>query len=131
MQDKLTLIKYIGNRIQKGVILTDLAMTLYVLWLIITNDSSWIPGILFGFTPFGAWMLLEANRLFGFCLIHRLMIYHIFLVYMCCVYQAYIGFGDLLYPARWIMFISGLFLFIRLLYELKKCSFRISEGCCG
>ena len=68
MQDKLTLIKYIGNRIQKGVILTDLAMTLYVLWLIITNDSSWIPGILFGFTPFGAWMLLEANRLFGFCL---------------------------------------------------------------
>ena len=61
-------------------------MTLYVLWLIITNDSSWIPGILFGFTPFGAWMLLEANRLFGFCLTHRLMIYHIFLVYMCCVY---------------------------------------------
>ena len=52
------------------------------MWLIITNDSSWIPGILFGFTPFGAWMLLEANRLFGFCLTHRLMIYHISLVYM-------------------------------------------------
>ena len=66
-------------------------MTLYVLWLIITNDSSWIPGILFGFTPFGAWMLLEANRLFGFCLTHKLMIYHIFLVYFSSGFETTFG----------------------------------------
>lgn len=125
MQDRIKVLKDIRDRIQKGIIITDIIMTLYVFWLIVTNTSSWIPGILFGFTPFGVWLLWEANKLFGFCLTQKLMLVHIVAVYMCCVYQAYIGFGDILYPMRWIMFISGVYLIFKILkvaYESKKLS---------
>lgn len=104
MNDKISLLKEIGGQLQRGIVITDLFVTLYVLWLIITNTSHWIPGAIFGFTPFGVWILLKANKLFGFCLTHKLMIWHTFAVYCCCIYQAYIGFNILLYPMRWIMF---------------------------
>ena len=124
------LIKKIAKEVQYSVILTDLIMTVYVLWLILTNTSHWLPGILFGLTPYGTWLLLRANRLFHLCKIHRLMLIHSFIIYGCCVYQAYFGFGDFLYPARWVMFVSGLGLFIHLVIQLSFKRFRSScEKC--
>lgn len=58
------------------------------------------------------------------------MLIHSFIIYGCCVYQAYFGFGDFLYPARWVMFISGLGLFIHLVIQLSFKRFRSScEKC--
>ena len=69
MDKTFSLLKKIGEEIKYSVVITDLIMTLYCLWLIVTNTSSWIPGALFGYTPFGIWLLLKANKLFKFCLI--------------------------------------------------------------
>lgn len=115
-----TLIKKIGDEVKVGVILTDLILTVYVLWLILTNTSHWIPGVLFGYTPLGVWLLLRANRLFHFCLLHRLMLWHSTAIYVCCVYQAYYGFGPWLWFFRWFMFISGLVLILWLIIKLTK-----------
>lgn len=86
MENQVNLIKKIGNEIKLAVVHTDVIMTLYVLWLIVTDTASWIPGALFGFTPFGVWELLRANKLFHLCIIHKLMIWHIFIVYCCCIF---------------------------------------------
>lgn len=126
MDTKILLIKKIEKEVKYSVVITDLIMTIYVLWLIITSTSHWLPGILFGLTPYGTWLLFRANRLFHLCILHRLMLVHSFIVYGCCVYQAYFGFGELLYPARWIMFSSGFLLFLQLvigrLIKKGKCS---------
>lgn len=114
MESKAALIKKIGKEVQYSVVLTDVVLTLYVLWLIVTNTAHWLPGVLLGYTPVGIWLLLRANRLFHLCCVHRMMLIHSFLVYCCCVYQAYFGFGCILYPMRWLMFLSGLYLIIRL-----------------
>lgn len=119
MQTNL-LIKQIAKEVQYSVILTDFIMTMYVLWLIITNTSHWLPGILFGFTPYGVWLLHRANKLFHLCLIHRLMLIHSFIIYICCVYQAYFGFGIMLYPMRWCMFLLGLSVILALIVQQVK-----------
>ena len=113
--EKSLLLKKISLEIKIGVVLMDILMTLYVLWLIITNTSTWIIGALLGFTPFGAYELLRADKLFGFCIVHKLMIWHIVAVYCCCIFQAKIGFDAALLYARWIMFISGVYLIIKLI----------------
>lgn len=112
------LLKKIEREIKLGVILTDIIMTVYVMWLIATNDSTWLIGVLFGFTPFGAFELLRASKLFNFCITHKLMLSHTVAVYLCCVYQAQIGFGSILPIMRWIMFISGLILILVLTIKL-------------
>lgn len=115
VQSKLILLRHIELEVKFGVIITDLLMTLYVLWLIITNDSSWIPGAILGFTPFGAIELIRAGKLFHLCINHKLMIIHIMCVYGCCIYQACYGFGNALEEMRSIMFISGLLLLLNAL----------------
>lgn len=119
MKDKLCLLKRISKEIKLGVVLTDVVMTLYVGWLIFTDTTHWLPGTLFSWTPLGIVLLLRANKLLGLCLTHKLMIYHSGLVYMCCVYQAYYGFGCTLPYFRWIMFITGLLLILNL--SIKQC----------
>ena len=121
MDKTFSLLKKIGEEIKYSVVITDLIMTLYCLWLIITNTSSWIPGVLFGYTPFGIWLLLKANKLFKFCLIHKLMLLHTGAVYCCCVYQAYYEFEEYLGLFRWIMFLSGLYLIVSLIVKRCKC----------
>ena len=113
--EKSLLVKKIGLEIKIGVVLMDLLMTLYVLWLIITNTSTWIVGALLGFTPFGAYELLRADKLFGFCIVHKLMIWHIVAVYCCCVFEAKVGFSVVLPYARCIMFLSGVYLIAKLI----------------
>lgn len=112
------LLKKIEKEIKLGVIITDVIMTIYVMWLIATNDSTWLIGVLFGFTPFGAFELLRASKLFHFCVTHKLMLLHTVAVYLCCVYQAQIGFGFILPIMRWIMFISGIILILVLTIKL-------------
>lgn len=113
--EKSLLLKKISLEIKIGVVLMDILMTLYVLWLIITNTSTWIIGALLGFTPFGAYELLRADKLFGFCIVHKLMIWHIVAVYCCSIFQAKIGFNVALPYVRCIMFISGIYLIIKLI----------------
>ena len=112
------LLKKIEREINLGVIIPDMIMTIYVMRLIATNDSTWIIGVLFGFTPFGAFELLRASKLFNFCITHKLMLLHTVLVYLCCVYQAQIGFRFILPIMRWIMFITGLILILILTIKL-------------
>ena len=121
MDKTFSLLKKIGEEIKYSVVITDLIMTLYCLWLIITNTSSWIPGALFGYTPFVILLLLKANKLFKFCLIHRLMLLHTGAVYCCCMYQAYYGFEEYLGLFRQIMFLSGLYLIVSLIVKRCKC----------
>ena len=120
MNSTYSLIKKIGREVKCSVVLTDVIMTLYVLWLIITNTAHWLPGVLFSWTPLGTLMLFRANKLFNLCLTHKLMIIHSFLIYMCCVYQAYYGFGNLLYPMRIIMFTSGFILIVITIIKYNK-----------
>lgn len=47
MNNQLTLLKNIGKEVQYSAIDTDIVMTIYVLWLIITNTAHWLPGVLF------------------------------------------------------------------------------------
>ena len=112
------LLKTIQKEIKFGVIFTDVLMTLYVLWLILTNTSTWIIGVLFGFTPFGILELFRANKLFGLCKIHKAMLLHTAAVYFCCIYQAQWGFGAHLSYMRWIMFLWGFALILILLIKL-------------
>lgn len=121
MQEKLTLIKQIEFEVKTMVVLIDVLMTLYVLWLIITNTSTWIPGAIFGFTPFGAYELIRAGKLFHLCTAYKLMVTHTVAVYCCCIFQAEYGFGITLSYFRWIMFISGLMLAIIIILKLCKC----------
>lgn len=121
MDKTFSLLKKMGKEIKYSVVIIDLIMTMYCLWLIITNTSSWILGILFGYTPVGIWLLLKADKLFNFCLTHRLMLLHTSAVYFCCLYQAYWGFGEYLGLFRWIMFLSGLYLIVSLIVKRYKC----------
>lgn len=88
MNSTLNLIKEISAKVKYSVVITDIILTVYVLWLIATDTAHWLPGMLFGYTPVGAYLLLRANKLFHLCLTHKLMIIHSFIVYLCCVYQA-------------------------------------------
>lgn len=126
MKEKILLIKHIESEVKLIVVITDLMMTLYVLWLIGTNTSTWIPGVLFGFTPLGAYELLRAGKLFHLCTTYKLMILHILAVYGCCVYQAQYGFGETLPYFRASMFLIGLGLIISVIIKLLCCN----ERCC-
>ena len=118
MENKYRLIKNIETEVKFIVVLTDVIMTFYVLWLIITNTSTWIPGTIFGFTPLGAYELFRAGKLFHLCKTYKLMIIHSLLIYCCCIYQAEIGFSNQLIHMRWIMFISGIVLIISVIFKL-------------
>lgn len=122
MENKYRLIKNIETEVKFIVVLTDVIMTFYVLWLIITNTSIWIPGAIFGFTPLGAYELFRAGKLFHLCKTYKLMIIHSLLIYCCCIYQAEIGFSNQLAPMRWIMFISGIVLIISVIFKLCYCN---------
>lgn len=128
--EKLSLLKSLGNEIKIGIIISDIIMTIYVLWLICTNQSSWIPGAIFGYTPFGVWLLYRANKLYSLCLIHKLMMFHTFAIFICCMIQAYVGFGDYLYIMRWMMFITGMLLIIKLSYAIKRNNGSIFRAIC-
>lgn len=119
MDGTCLLLKKIMKEVQYSVVLSDGLMTLYVLWLIVTDTAHWLSGVIFGVTPWGLWLILRANKLFHLCIIHRMMIVHTFLVYLCCVYQAYFGFGELLYPMRWTMLLIGVGLNAQLAYKRR------------
>lgn len=121
IKDKLSILRQIELEIKIGIIIIDIIMTLYVLWLIITNSSTWLVGVLFGFTPFGVFELIRAGKLFNLCICHKLMLFHIMAVYCCCIYQAYIGFGDTLAIMRWITFIIGFILLLLVLFKKCQC----------
>lgn len=121
MQSQLNLIHAIGKCVRMDVIVADMCMTVYCLFLIITDSSNVAPAFLFGFTPFGVRMLLKASKFYGLCYIHKAMIIHSLAVAFCCAYQSGIGFGGALYPMRWMMFITGLILILHLLCsQIKK-----------
>lgn len=124
--NKYSLIRHIETEVKLVVAGTDIAMTLYVLWLIITNTSSWIPGVLFSFTPLGALELYRAGKLFNLCKTYNCMILHTLMVYICCVYQAHYGFGSMLPYFRWIMFLTGVILIVLIIRKLCK-----GNGCCN
>lgn len=115
---RVSLLRQIEKEIKLGVIIIDIFMTLYVLWLILTNTSTWLVGVVFGYTPLGVFWLFKASKLFNLCYIHKSMLMHTTLVYGCCVWQAQYGFGDYLYIARWTMFLTGFLLIQILLYKL-------------
>ena len=119
MEDHKTLLRQICDEIRFGVVFTDFLMTIYVLWLIITNTSSWIPGAILGYSIFGAFELFRASKLFNLCIIHKLMLVHSGLVYSCCIYQAHYGFEEQLVYMRWLMFLSGLYLILWLCIKKK------------
>lgn len=121
IKNKICLLKNIELEIKLVVAITDIIMTLYVLWLIVTNTSTWIPGALFGFTPLGAYELFRAGKLFHLCRIYNLMIIHSLLIYCCCLYQAEFGFGEYLSTFRWTMFITGAILTICVIFKLCSC----------
>lgn len=122
METKFRLIKHIETEVKLVVVFTDIIMTLYVLWLIVTNTSTWIPGALFGFTPLGAYELFRAGKLFHLCKTYKLMIIHSLLIYCCCIYQAKYNFGNQLETMRWIMFISGVILIVSIIFKLCNCN---------
>lgn len=113
----MTLIRTIGRCVRMDVIIADVCMTVYCLFLIITDTSNVAPAFLFGFTPFGVRMLIKASEFYGLCYIHKAMILHSLSVAFCCAYHAGVGFGNALYPMRWIMFITGLILIAILSYN--------------
>ncbi len=121
METKHKLIKDIETEVKLIVILTDVIMTLYILWLIITNISTWIPGAIFGFTPLGAYELFRAGKLFHLCKTYKFMIIHSLLIYCCCIYQAEVGFSNILGTMRWIMFISGIILILFIIFKFCHC----------
>lgn len=120
MENQVKLINKIGKEIKYSVVFTDIMLTIYVLWLILTDTAHWLPGALLEYTPIGLWLLLKANKIFNLCIVHRIMLIHSFLVYCCCIYEAYYRFGIMLQPMRWIMFISGLCLIIQLIIKQYK-----------
>lgn len=121
MQDKRITLKNLQNEVKVSVILTDVLMTAYVFWLIMTNTSTPIPGILFGYTPIGAWLLLHASKLFSLCPTHKCMIWHTLAVYGCSLYHLNIGFDTItLYTMRWIMLIWGIILAFEIILRIYK-----------
>lgn len=116
----MSLIRRIEREVRRDVLLADLFMTLYCLYLIITDSATLWIGFVFGFTPMGCAMLVNASRLFKLCLTHKLMILHINMVSACVIYQAEVGFGDWLPFMRSLMFSIGLLLWIRLIYQNIK-----------
>ena len=120
MINSIKLLRRIELEIKYGVVITDVIMTLYVLWLVLTNKSTWIIGVLFGFTPFGVIEILRASKLFHLCVCHKLMLIHTLAVYLCCLYQAYYDFGDILPLIRYIMLFTGLTLMLCIIIRIIK-----------
>lgn len=110
----MTIIRDIEKDVKRDVLLSDMAMTLYCLYLIIADSSTMWIGFIFGFTPWGIKMLLKASRFFHLCFIHKAMIIHILMVYICIMYHAEIGFGERLGLFRWLMFLTGMSLWTKL-----------------
>lgn len=114
-------VDYVGVCIRRDVILCEVAMTTYVLYLIITNNSNVWVGSIFGFSPWGVNMLFLASRIYGLCRLHKMMIIHISAVTGCIILHYEIGWGELLPIMRWLMFSSGAFLMGLLAkQEIKK-----------
>lgn len=82
---------------------------------LLTGKPSTLPEINFGTSVYTYIVLLAASYGLGFCVMHRLLITHAFLVTMCIYYQRLEGFGEILIHARWAVFIFGLILLVQLI----------------
>lgn len=120
-EERYNLIKHIGLEIKYGVVVIDFIMTLYIIYLICTNNSTWLVEFLLGFTPFGAIEIVKAGKVFNLCRIHQAMLIHIMLCYSFCVIHANFGLGILLPYCRWSMLIIGVILQLGLIIKLMKC----------
>lgn len=68
------------------------------------------------------YVLWYTSRHIGLCNLHRLGLLYGYAVFFCCSYERMIGFGFMLKPMRWTMFLIGLALlckFVSRAVEIK------------
>lgn len=104
----------VQNDVRKDIVIQEVTMTAYCLWLILTDNRCIWLGFLFGIGPYSLKKTLKACRIFNLCLVHKMMVCHVFAVFCCIVYEYEIGFGKALPYARGIMFGIGVVLIFQL-----------------
>lgn len=80
-----------------------------------------------GTSILGGVILILANIVLEFCLMHKLFIYYDIFIGFCIDYQTIIGWGSWRTPMQYIVLILGILLFLYLIFS-KSC-LKSSEIC--
>lgn len=89
--------------------------------LLLTNLDLQLADYTISLTIFPAITAMTWSKAFGFCRLHRCFIAYTCLMSYCIKYQEDFGFGNLLAPARQIMFVIGTILFAFFLTKVYNC----------
>lgn len=68
-------------------------------------------------------VLWYSSKRIGLCSLHRLGLLYGYSVFFCCSFQRAVGFGPLLMPMRWLMFVLGIAvtaMFAKRIVEIKR-----------
>ena len=64
-------------------------------------------------------LILAISNMFKFCYIHKTLTIYSFSIDLCINFQRYIGFGDLLFILRLVMFFIGIIIIILLIIKFN------------
>lgn len=71
-------------------------------------------------------LILAISNIFKFCYIHKILTIYSLSIDLCINFQRYIGFGDLLFILRLIMFFIGIIIIILLIIKFNH----YRHNCC-
>ena len=71
-------------------------------------------------------LILAISNIFKFCYIHKILIIYSLSIDLCINFQRYIGFGDLLFILRLVMFFIGIIIIILLIIKFNH----YRHNCC-
>ena len=71
-------------------------------------------------------LILAISNIFKFCYIHKILIIYSLSIDLCINFQRYIGFGDLLFILRLVMFFIGIIVIILLIIKFNH----YRHNCC-
>lgn len=71
-----------------------------------------VADLVFALPPFYGIAFYAGCVAYGYCKLHRALVLYTILVTCCINYQQHFDFGSLLTPARWLVFLLGLAIFI-------------------
>ena len=71
-------------------------------------------------------LILAISNIFKFCYIHKILTIYSLSIDLCINFQRYIGFGDLLFILRLVMFFIGIIIIILLIIKFNH----YRHNCC-
>lgn len=110
------LFKFINSFLKYYVVCGSLIMTIHCFLMLISIDT-WMVDLVIGLSLGGFLSLFITSFILKYCWLYRNFLIHQFLVSSCITWYVYIGFGFMLYPMLWIMFLYGFILILLLIKQ--------------